>query len=803
MLLTVENVHTSAQGTAEELDWLHTTLVYRDPTARFRANAQERVPLFDRRRCRFPSGLVSLAVRRAAKEGLALDVRDARPPPPALRDRPNIRWLYEYQEEAVEACIAAGRGIVQVPTGGGKCLGLGTPVMLFDGRVIPVEAVRPGDQLMGPDSRPRNVLRTTRGRSPLYRVTPTKGDPWVCNDVHVLTLVNTTTGKVLDVDLPDYLDTSATFKHLHKQFAVGVDFPPVPPPVVDPYFLGVWLGDGGKDYERNGVRISKGDPEILACMQATAAAWGLRVETYSGQSCPTHRIVGTPKVPNPLRNALRACVSEDFVVAPAYLLGSRETRAELLAGLLDTDGHHAHGGYDFVQKRKPIADAVVWLARSLGLRAYLRPKIVAGYGEYWRVSISGDCTHLPLRIARKRPVARAHKKNVLRTAFALAPIGEGEYAGFTLDGDGRFLLGDFTVTHNTEVFGAVVHLVPCRWLVFVHRADLMHQAAERIERRTGEPCGLWGDGVFRPGRVIVATFKTVALALAARERVALRMCADAEGVVVDEVHVLGGDEAYRVLNACPNAFYRFGFSGTPLSRSDRKGALVIAATGEIIYKMKAAALVAAGVVAQPTVHLVPCAVKPDPTRDYRTAHTGAMTAHHRERMAVAILKRAPKPCIAFIRDIAHGESLEVAVRAAGFRTELVSGRNPTKQRQASIRRVAEGETDVLISSVVFQEGIDLPELKSVALLAGGKSHIAALQNIGRGMRRKDRFGRVVKDAVPIFELTDTPCGTCEVLDRVTGENHYRHSLCRWVHAHAKERRRAYRGAGYPLVEGIP
>lgn len=475
MLLTVENVHTSAQGTAEELDWLHTTLVYRDPTARFRANAQERVPLFDRRRCRFPSGLVSLAVRRAAKEGLALDVRDARPPPPALRDRPNIRWLYEYQEEAVEACIAAGRGIVQVPTGGGK----------------------------------------------------------------------------------------------------------------------------------------------------------------------------------------------------------------------------------------------------------------------------------------------------------------------------------------TEVFGAVVHLVPCRWLVFVHRADLMHQAAERIERRTGEPCGLWGDGVFRPGRVIVATFKTVALALAARERTALRLCADAEGVIVDECHTLAADEAYRVLGACPNAFYRFGFSGTPLSRSDRKGALVIAATGEIIYKMKAAALVAAGVVAQPTVHLVPCAVKPDPTRDYRTAHTGAMTAHHRERMAVAILKRAPKPCIAFIRDIAHGESLEVAVRAAGFRTELVSGRNPTKQRQASIRRVAEGETDVLISSVVFQEGIDLPELKSVALLAGGKSHIAALQNIGRGMRRKDRFGRVVKDAVPIFELTDTPCGTCEVLDRVTGENHYRHSLCRWVHAHAKERRRAYRGAGYPLVEGIP
>ena len=34
--------------------------------------------------------------------------------------------------------------------------------------------------------------------------------------------------------------------------------------------------------------------------------------------------------------------------------------------------------------------------------------------------------------------------------FAVLEL-DGEYFGFTLDGDGRFLLGDFTVTHNTSL----------------------------------------------------------------------------------------------------------------------------------------------------------------------------------------------------------------------------------------------------------------------------------------------------------------------------------------------------------------
>jgi hypothetical protein len=109
--------------------------------------------------------------------------------------------LRDYQERAIAAVrehYRAGRKrvLLVMATGGGKCLGIGTPVLRYDGTIVPVESVVAGDLLMGPDSKPRTVLSTTRDRGPLYRIVPVKGDSWVCNDAHILTLVHTETGEI-------------------------------------------------------------------------------------------------------------------------------------------------------------------------------------------------------------------------------------------------------------------------------------------------------------------------------------------------------------------------------------------------------------------------------------------------------------------------------------------------------------------------------------------------------------------------------------------------------------------------------
>ena len=352
--------------------------------------------------------------------------------------------------------------VVTAGTGQGKSLATGTPVMKYSGEIVPVEDIRPGDLLMGPDSRPRRVLTTHSDMDDMYRIVPINGEPWVCNSPHILTLVHTVTGKIIDIGLQDYLKQTKKFKHEHKQFFVGVDFPEQSNKLpIDPYFLGVWYGDGTKTMIRAGnkkrlatVQVTKPDIEIKECVEEVARSYGLRVNTYkkTNSNCFSHTVVSAGRWHgNLLLDDLRRVIGTCERIPHEYLTASKQDRAALLAGLLDTDGSPNFGGFEITQKRKGLAEGICFLARSLGLRAIMSKQKVAAYpnNTYYRVHIAGDCTILPLRIKRKIPSARRQKKNITRTGFSVERIGQGEYFGFQLDGDGRFLLGDFTVTHNS------------------------------------------------------------------------------------------------------------------------------------------------------------------------------------------------------------------------------------------------------------------------------------------------------------------------------------------------------------------
>ncbi|MCB0252130.1 MAG: hypothetical protein KDI55_00190 [Anaerolineae bacterium] len=359
-----------------------------------------------------------------------------------------------------EAVAGGARSpLIQAPTGFGKCLGIGTPVIRFDGRVVPVEDVHVGENLMGPDGLPRLVLSRCRSSGDLFRIVPTKGDPWVCNDVHVLTLVETMSGKVVDIALNEYLTKSASFKNTHKLFQPidGIDFQGGEDPPIDPYWLGLWIGDGSK--RLNCVGVTKADREVAdACVSmASSMGMAIRVETSGGTRCPTH-ILTTPRgSPNPLMQMLRRMFGIHCERFPhSVSTASRVYRQEVLAGIIDMDGYVSKGCVEIIQKHKVIADGIAFIARSLGLKVVSTVKIVDGR-PYYRMCLFGDFSGIVTRIPRKRIGPRLARKVATRTGFRVEAIGHGEYAGFELDGDGRFLLGDFTVTHNTVLAAHIVN----------------------------------------------------------------------------------------------------------------------------------------------------------------------------------------------------------------------------------------------------------------------------------------------------------------------------------------------------------
>jgi len=406
-------------------------------------------------------------------------------------------------------------------TSWGKCLGRDVRVLRADGATCAAHEVRDGDLLMGPDSEPRTVRATTAGRGPMYRVVPMRGDSWECNWAHVLTLVSSRTGKIIDISVEDFLKKTATFRHQHRLFHVGVEYPDHDLVPVDPWFVGVWYGDGTKDLIT--VSVTTEDHEISDGLAAVAANWGLhlRCNRKPGNSAAAYALAGTRSQAgssgNPLIRVMRQIYGDGLALPRAYTHGTRKTRLEFLAGLIDSDGFkHGDRVCEVLTKNEEWATGLRLLCRSLGLQAKIYRKTgVPGYEDrvYWRVQISGDLSVVPTRIARKRfPPSPDARRSCLRVGFTIEPIGDGEFCGWELDRDGRFLLADYTVTHNSS------------WIIMI--ADENIRAGKRVLIVSSEDDkSIYGDRLLlRRSRVSADNFKARTFTL--QERAALDKVVD-------------------------------------------------------------------------------------------------------------------------------------------------------------------------------------------------------------------------------------------------------------------------------------
>ena len=67
-------------------------------------------------------------------------------------------------------------------------------------------------------------------------------------------------------------------------------------------------------------------------------------------------------------------------------------------------------------------------------------------------SINGKgLEEIPVKCERKKVQPRRQIKDALTTRIKVVPKGIDYYYGVELDGNHRYLLGDFTVTHNTVI----------------------------------------------------------------------------------------------------------------------------------------------------------------------------------------------------------------------------------------------------------------------------------------------------------------------------------------------------------------
>ena len=346
-----------------------------------------------------------------------------------------------------------------------------------------------GDKLMGPNGTPRNVLSLTRGIGPMFRVTPKVGGvPFVCNDVHVLSLMELWTekdgasggGAIVDIPLDQYLAKSRNWKRRHGLFRAKLDFGPKDLPV-DPYVLGLWLGDGSS----KGAHLTSVDVELIDIWNNWIASNGDLTRIAGDITYCAARQDDADRLGSVSFQKLKSVgVIDNKHIPHLYLTSSREQRLRLLAGLLDSDGYCGDRNFEITQKNERLAKNIAYLARSLGFKVSeksIQKSDQNGIvGTYQRATIFGKLSEIPTILARKRGVDG--KKNPLTTLFSVEPIGSDDYYGFTIDGDSRFVLGDFTVTHNTTCKISIIaaNLWAGRSIIFITHEGRKLDVMEKI-----------------------------------------------------------------------------------------------------------------------------------------------------------------------------------------------------------------------------------------------------------------------------------------------------------------------------------
>lgn len=349
-------------------------------------------------------------------------------------------------------------------SGTGKCLGKDTPVLMYDGTIKMVQDITVGEQIMGDDSKPRNILSVCSGKEKLYEITNKNNNVrYIVNESHILSLkahpneLNEfkTEGDIVDISLQDYL---TKIPELYKcegnellcGYRVPVDFPSKEVDV-DPYIVGYWLGNG-KNSKQD---IECKDQEMLINDNNNKEKVFNIISPDKNCCQKDCNII--------LINAFRKYgLFRNKHIPIEYKCNSRAKRLSLLAGIIDARGYYdkERKGLEVTLKCKRLTDDLIYLCRSLGYYSSktnfreIRDNKEGGHKTqiYYRTSIAGhNLSEIPCLLQCKKAQPQTQIKSSLKYTIKVKELDIGEYYGFEIDGNKRFLLGDFSVTHNTSL----------------------------------------------------------------------------------------------------------------------------------------------------------------------------------------------------------------------------------------------------------------------------------------------------------------------------------------------------------------
>ena len=337
---------------------------------------------------------------------------------------------------------------------------------------------------------------------------------------------------------------------------------------------------------------------------------------------------------------------------------------------------------------------------------------------------------------------------------------------------------------KTEVLAAWIQRLACRTLIIVASRDLAHQTIQRFQdsltfrnAKAEHLYGIVGDDIDSPGLITAALYQTLVRRLEDEPEETRDWLASFDALALDEAQHAPAKTWWHVVNACP-AYWRLGMSATPFKSDPITELKLVGATGEIFYSFPVKEAVKEGWLTEPFVVTVDPGFPPLPNEErYIDSYRDGVIEHTKRNRLIAEIAQGTAekwgtPTLILVQWIKHGRNIKRALREIGVRTEFISGHASTEQRFSAMAALRDGTIKCLISSTIWDEGVNVPEIGALILAGGGKAHHKVIQRIGRGLR-------VVrgKDYLAVFDFLDS------------------HSK-KYLVGHSRQRLRAVRDAGF-------
>lgn len=351
------------------------------------------------------------------------------------------------------------------------------------------------------------------------------------------------------------------------------------------------------------------------------------------------------------------------------------------------------------------------------------------------------------------------------TNFLIEPSGAIEYRDYqtrvihTACNKSRGIIQAATGSGKTVMSAGIIEqLKVAPFMFFVTSIDLLEQAKDSFEsflRFHGSPLkvGQIGGGTIDIQDVNVCTIQTVVRALDKKWDKKYKFDSDdtddktpiaqykddikevireSKGAICDEVQHWRADTCQLVARELKSAFYTYGMSATPY-RDEGDDLMIQACFGRKIEVITATELIEhpEQYLVRPYIKMVHIKGKRSKFKQYQSLYKDRVVENNYYNGCIANIANAyinnGRLVLVLVQQIDHGKELAHMIKGA----EFLSGKSSKKKRSKGLKNLRNHYIRCIVSTTIFDEGIDVRPLDTVILAGQGKSSVRAMQRVGR------------------------------------------------------------------------